>query len=549
VKTAAWALAQVGRNRELRGAEAALALFVAAELGSWLAILVFAYGQGGATEAGLAGAAQLVPAALLAPFAGAAADRLGGVRALSAGYGLQCLTLGAVALALALDAPPWSVYAVAASAAVAMTSTRPTHAVVTPALARSPIELSAANVLSGWTTAGMSLVAPAAAGVLLQATGPATTLLAAAATAAAATVIAARLPREHREPAAGGMIRSTLAEVAEGFRTLAGRRSVRLVVELMGALSVLWGALDVLTVSLSLGELDLGPKGAGYLTAAFGAGGIVGAGATLSLIGRRRLVPFFLGAASLCGLALVVPGIWPTAAVAFVLFGAAGAGWIIFDVVAQTLLQRIAPSHVLSRVFGLAEGLTMAGMAVGSLLVPLLVAIAGVRGALIGVGALLPTLVLLRLRALVAIDDEAVVPVVEISLLRGMRLFARLPPPELEGLARALEPLSVPAGTAIVTGGEAGDRFYAVADGTVDVVAGGRHVARLGRGEGFGEIALLHDVPRTATVTAATDVRLYALDRERFLVALTGHAPAHEAARTLADERLDELGRLGSAEA
>ena len=542
------ALAQVGRNRALRRAEAAFALFVAAEVGSWVAILVYAYGRGGSAEAGIAAAVQLVPAAVLAPLAGAAADRFGGARTLVAGYALQCATMAGVAVALAVDAPAWSVYAVAASAAAAVTATRPTHAIVAPALARSPLELSAANVVSGWTTATMSLAAPALVGVLLTATGPATALAASAAAAGAATVLAARLPREQRPSApAGSALSSAVAEVAAGLDTLRTRRSVRLVVELTGALSVLVGAIDVLAVALGLGTLHLGAGGAGYLTAAFGAGGILGAGAALSLIGRRRLVPHFLVAALAGGVSLVALGLWPTVASSFVLLGLAGAAQILFNVVAQTLLQRTAPSHVLSRIFSLSEGLTMAGMAAGSLVVPLLVALGGIRTALIGVGALLPVLVALRLRSLLAVDDEATVPVVEISLLREMRIFSLLPAPELEGLAHALIALQLRAGAAVVVEGDAGDRFYAIADGSVVVTRAGQFVARLGRGEGFGEIALLDDVPRTATVTAETDIRLYALERSDFLIALTGHAPAHERTREIVAGRLDELERLGTA--
>ena len=161
-------------------------------------------------------------------------------------------------------------------------------------------------------------------------------------------------------------------------------------------------------------------------------------------------------------------------------------------------------------------------------------------------GLLLPLIVVSRLRAVVAIDDAATVPVVEIALLRNMRMFTLLPPPALEGLAHALFPVEVPAGTDVVREGEEGDLFYAIADGSVEVSVAGKRVASLGRGEGFGEIALLHGIPRTATVTADTDLRLYALEREAFLVALTGYASAQEAAHNLVDQRLQELRDVGA---
>ncbi len=213
---------------------------------------------------------------------------------------------------------------------------------------------------------------------------------------------------------------------------------------------------------------------------------------------------------------------------------------------AQTLLQRTAPTDALSRVAALAEALANLGWAAGSLAVPVLVAFGGVRAALIGIGAMLPLLVLLRLRGLLVIDGEATVPVVEMALLRGMPMFALLPPPALEGLAHALTPLEVEPGTAVVVEGEEGDRFYVIADGRVEVTASGRAAAVLGRGDGFGEIALLRGAPRTATVTAVSAARLYALEREAFLAAVTGHAPTGSTLHAIADARLEELDGLRS---
>jgi Cyclic nucleotide-binding domain len=210
-------------------------------------------------------------------------------------------------------------------------------------------------------------------------------------------------------------------------------------------------------------------------------------------------------------------------------------------VAAQTLLQRTTPTHVLSRVLALGEALSSLGWAVGSLAVPLLVALGGIRAALIGLGALLPLFVAARLRVLATVDSEATVPVVEIAFLRGMPIFSILPAPALEGLAQAAERLTVEAGTDVIVQGEEGDRFYAVADGRFEVRADGRPVATLDRGDGFGEIALLRNVPRTATVRALSAAQLYAIDREAFLVAVTGHSPTHGGLHELADVRLEEL--------
>ena len=180
----------------------------------------------------------------------------------------------------------------------------------------------------------------------------------------------------------------------------------------------------------------------------------------------------------------------------------------------------------------------MAALAVGSLLTPLLVAIAGGRAAVIGVGCVLPAALLLAGGRLLAIDRRATVPVVELSLLRSLPLFAPLGPPQLESLARELVPMDAAPGEEVVHEGEPGELFYAVADGELEVSVDGRALRTLQRGDSFGEIALLHSVPRTATVRAATQARLYALARAPFLAAVAAHPLAAEEAERAVGERL-----------
>jgi CRP-like cAMP-binding protein len=94
------------------------------------------------------------------------------------------------------------------------------------------------------------------------------------------------------------------------------------------------------------------------------------------------------------------------------------------------------------------------------------------------------------------------------------------------------------AGEEIIRRGDHGDRFYVVGSGEVEVLLDGQQPRREGPGSYFGEIALLRDVPRTATVQAATDVELFALDRDDFLPAVTGHAGSSEAAEAVIGSRL-----------
>jgi hypothetical protein len=178
----------------------------------------------------------------------------------------------------------------------------------------------------------------------------------------------------------------------------------------------------------------------------------------------------------------------------------------------------------------------MAAWGLGSILVPALIALGGVSAALIGIGAIAPLVVLTRLRRLLLIDAAATVPVVAIALLRSMRLFRALPAFELEAIARAGTDLSVSAGTRLVREGEYSDGYFAIADGVVEVTCDGRRLRTLGRAEGFGEVGLLRNVARTASVTAITDAVLLSVERGAFITAVTGHPESLKQADTMIDE-------------
>ena len=232
--------------------------------------------------------------------------------------------------------------------------------------------------------------------------------------------------------------------------------------------------------------------------------------------------------------------VWPRVAITIPLLLLANVGRSLFDVSGRTLLQRTGSPAVLGRIFGVIESVDMLGLSLGSLVVPILIGLGGTKAAIVGVGAIMPLVTLVLLPAILRADARATVPIVQIGLLRAMALFRLLPPPQMEGVARMLEPRQAAAGEVLIREGEAGDLFYLVADGEA-----GRRPPRAGfattisaGGEGFGEIALLNDTPRTATVTASSDASLYTLGREEFLTAITGMADVHGAARTLASERL-----------
>lgn len=532
-------LRALAANRLLRREAAALALYRLAEFGPWVAMLVFAYAQGGATTTGLVSLALLVPTALFAPFAGTLIDRFGASRALLGAYLAQAVAMGATAASLLADAPPVGTYVLGALTAMALTVTHPAHAVVSPGIARTTEQLVALNAVTGWILSVGLVVAPAAAGLILAVSEPGAVYAAGAGClfVAAALVVPLRdlVPALAREADTdGGAVR----QLEEGARMLARSSASREVVIVLAATFLMIGAFDVLAVVLAFGSLGIGGSGAGYLTATHGAGAVAGALVSFSLVGRARLVPVMVGAALLAAIAFLLLGIETSILVAFVAAAVSGTSRSLLEVTGQTLLQRVTSTALLARVFAFKEGLTMAAWGLGSAIVPLVIVIAGVRGALFVTGAIVPVIVLLRLRPLQRVDAAVPVPVVAIALLRSLQVFRALPVPALEGIARAAHDLSVPAGAAIVRQGEPGDRYYAIADGTVEVIKDGRSVATRGRGEGFGEIALLHGGMRTATVVAVTAATLTAIEREPFLVAVTGHSQTRERFEHVASSRL-----------
>jgi MFS family permease len=511
------------------------ALFILTEYSVWIAMLVYAYSQGGATIAGVVALAQLVPAALLAPVFAALADRRSPVVLLAGGYLVQAAAMGATAVAIA-GSVPLAAYAAAVVASTAVTATRPAQSTLIPSLAAIPDQLTAANVVVSWVEAAGIAVAGALTGVLITFGGVVSVFAVCAALGAVAVLLVFRLrvpalaaPQEHAPPVVAGLSASV--------RLAAGQPRLRLMLALLTAEAAVVGALDLLFVILAVTVLGRPQAWVGYLNSAYGVGAVLAAPVSVLLVGRRLGAPILGAALLLSGaLAALAAGLGLGGTVA--LLTVAGASRALLDVASRSLLQRSVPAQSLGQVFGLLEGLTMAGLAIGSLLVPVLVHLGGSRLALLGVAAVLPLAAAGGGRALFSLDAQAPVPVVQIALLRSLPLFAELPAPAVEGLAAALTLVEVPAGAVLIRQGEEGDAYYAIAAGQFDVLQDGRFVRRCGRGEGVGEIALLRAVLRTASVIAQTRATVYRLAREPFLTAVLGHAATQRQAHSIADAQL-----------
>jgi MFS family permease len=527
------------RNPSIRRVVIAYATFNFAEWATWTAVLIYAFNRGGAAEAGVVAFTMLVPAALVAPVVASFGGRFRRERALLAAYVVQALVMSACAIALFSGGPPAVVYVLATLTSISVTLTRPAHNSILPSLSSTPEELTAANVASG-TVQNLSIaIAPIVAGIIFAESGPGTVfLVCAAGVTLGAALVAGVRTAAYEDPDEIDATVETRANPLDGLRFLAGARGPRTVVALLAAAALIEGAIDVLVIVVAIDLAGAGPTEVGALSSAAGFGGIIGSALAVTLVGRARLAgPLALGLL-VWGVPIGLLGIVPGLLTGLVLFLVAGAGRGALEVAGRTLLQRVTPDAALPGVFGVLEGAYMGMIAIGSIAVPLVMLAVGPQAALVVVGLWLPVVVAVAWRTLRAVDAAAVVHVHELSLLRRIPMFAPLAPPTIERLAANLVPVDVPAGASIISQGEAGDRFYVVDAGEVQVEIDGRAVRREGPGTAFGEIALLRNVPRTASVRAVTDVRLLALERDVFLSAVTGHARSRRAADAIVAERL-----------
>jgi MFS family permease len=524
-------LRAVGRNPSLRRVLPAYLAFNVVEWATWIALLVWAYEDGGVAGASLVALIQLVPGIVLAPVLAVRLERMPRGRALGLGYAVQGCAFVAAALALVVGASFGVVVLLATVASIALGMTRPVHHALLPEAARTPEELTAGNAASGSLESAGVVLGPLASSALIVVWGVPGVLavMGALELVAAALVVGLRVTSRPHDDGAG-LVRARVAEVLRDPTS-------RVLTTLVAAEYVLVGMLDILLVVLALDQLGMSEAGPGLLNAVLGIGGLVGAALALVLVGRWRLVVLLASAGVLAGIPIAMAGLTDRVGVAAVVIAACGCAKVVFDVSARTLVQRLLPPRLLTSVFGVQESTMDAGLAVGSLLAPGLVLLAGPGGAFVVAGLFLPLLVLVTARPLRRMDRRAVVPADVLALLRGVPFLAFLEPGQLDRLAREAERARVLAGHPVVTQGEVGDRFFVLAGGVVEVAVSGEVVRRLGPGGWFGELALLRGVPRTATVVALDDVDLWAVRRDEFLGVVAGVGPAVAAADDYAASR------------
>jgi hypothetical protein len=532
-------LRRAAADPEMRRLQLASFAWSAGEAAYLVGLFVAAYLAAGAASVAAIAVIRTVPSVVLAPWMATVAARRAVDSAIRWSLGIRIAAVAGLAGAIAIELPLVVPAVLVAIDSVVATLLRPLRGAALPAVARTPEELVAGNVAltTGDSLAG--LVGPAVAAVVLTLAGPVATFVPgilgiALALAAAARLHTSPLPRPTD---ARGTEQDSASGPVAAARWLAVD-PVRAVVALFVIQRAARGGLTVITVAAAIDLLGMGEPGVGLLTAAMGLGGLAGGVVAVSLVGRARLAPAFATGIAIWGLGIAVIGVVPLAGFALLTLGIGGIGKVLIDVAGFSLLQRSLPNAWRTPVLGLQEGLVTAALAGGSIAASLLIGAIGIAGAVVVVGGV-PVLAMLALTPwLRRVDRGAGASAEAHTLLRREALFEPLPLTALEELAAGMSWGSVEADEVIVRQGEPGDRYYLVDRGEVVVRNSDGTERRLGPGTGFGEIALLRDVPRTATVVAASDVRLAALERDRFLAAVTGNRTSARRAEQVVEGHL-----------
>ncbi len=508
---------------------------------SWclaMALGVYGFEVGGAVTVGVVALVRLLPGALASPFAGLLGDRFPRRNVLIGSGMAVTLVLAGASVAAAMDSPAAVVAILAGVFTIAVSGYVPAESALLPALARSPQELSAANVThSAMDNVGF-LLAALTTGVLLAVYDPWAVFAVGATVALVTTLGLTRIERDRRPSyAADGEISGLARRSVLGFRTLLADESLRLVGALLVVIVFFEGTAEVLVVILALDLLHLGHGSVGFLNATWGFGALLGGVALSLLLDRGRLAAALAGGTAAVALATALPAAWVVGFAAYAGWLAIGLGYTVVEVAAKTLLQRLGSDETLGRVIGSLESARLTAMALGSISASLFFELLGVRGALLALAALLPVFVAALWTRLRGFEIGAPVAEEQFQLLRGNSIFSPLPVATLERISHDLVAVEVGPEDEVITQGDPGDRFYLIETGQVEVLEHGKFRRNEGPGECFGEIALLRDVPRTATVRTTRPTVLLALERDQFITAVTGHRRSHQVAHTVVDDR------------
>jgi CRP-like cAMP-binding protein/predicted MFS family arabinose efflux permease len=497
-----------------------------ASLAEWMwstVASVFAFTLDGVGAVGAISVAAVLPAALVSPALGYVIDRYPHERILAWVFGLRFAAVAVTGISAAFFPSVPVLVTVAAVEGAASMFVRPTTAALLPCITQRPDDLVRAHAALGTTDKVGVLIGPVAGGLMLAWTSPGIAFAVAAALALGSVAAVMTVPVHGTDlfpGATGEGVRHALGETAKGFRTVAGPnlRWITLVAALGFAMLA---ASEVFVVPLAIDLLHWGEAGPGVLTASIAGGGLLG-GLVLGAIGKRRLGPWFAVAGATMALALILMAAAPQDVVVLAACVAFGAGSALVMMASQVQIQSLVPLSGGGGVLGTVEGLGQFAMAMGVWITARVIEGWSLGTSLLTLAVFAVVGTLGVTRSLLRTDAKVAATRQRVDALDEIALFAPLTNVLRERIASQIHTAEAAAGEVVMYQGEYGDSFYIVKSGTLDVCVDGHHVRSLGPDDFFGELALLRDIPRTATVRASSDCRLWVLPRRAFLTVLTG---------------------------
>lgn len=476
---------------------------------------------------------RLAPYVLFGALGGVVADRFDRRLVMIWSDIIRAAAMAGLTVAALSSAPVPIALALAFVSTLASTAYLPALTALTPRVVGER-DLAAANALMSSIDHIALVIGPSIGAVLLLLGSPATAFAVNGATFLVSALFVWRMQTDSRPTETSDQEATLRQRVAEGVSAITSSSEVAVLVVLVAAATFVYGGELVVLILVSERFLGLGSEGIGWLTAAVGAGGVLAAGITSRLANSSRPTLVIGGAALAASLPLSLLAFVRTPAVAVALLIVEGAGSIVLDVVSITAIQRIVPNEVAARVFGLIDSFAVAAILAGSLITPFLVTYFGLQATLLILGAVLVAILVAVLPKMRSVDrasaDRMHTLGPRLDLLRALGVFAGAPQGALEALARSARERRVERGTVVLTEGEPAEDMFVVASGTLVVTSsgGGRNstvpINELHKGDYFGEIGLIEGIPRTATVTASTEVELLAIPGGDFLEVVNGRA-------------------------
>jgi MFS family permease len=553
-------------NRNLRRMQLA---FTGSLIGNWAyatAVSVWAYGVGGARAVGIYYAVRLAVAAVGTPFVSTLADKYPRKRVMMLSDLYCAVLIVAATVCLYAGTPALPIFVLAILTAFGGSSFRAAQGAITPQLANTTDELTASNGTASTLESLAIFVGPAIGAGLLAIADVEVVFLLNVVSFLWSIMMVAGIRVSHADVSEGEAgagdepppehvpnvvaeaeelvaeaekkAESFFAETSAGFRAIWRDKDLLMTVIQGSAQTVVAGATAVFPLLMAVEILHTGAKGVGLLDSASGLAAILGGVVAIARASKHKLGQDLTVGVFLWSFPLVLVTIWPSPVTAFAVMAFLGFANPLVDVNVFTVIQRLTPDAVLGRVFGAFETCLIGTMAIGSAITPVMLHLWGLRTTLAVLGLAIGAVAVLGLPRMRHMDRRLVAPA-GLPLLQAIPMFGPLNPVTLDALARALIRVEVPAGEVIIREGDESDRFYVIESGNVRVTAADGHLLREeGPGEYFGEIGLLRDVPRTATITAADDIILLALEREEFLDAVTGQGEARRLAEDVVVRRL-----------